>query len=86
MTVTGVNDPGDLYSFLTIGVVILVVLWLVVFVVRKLIGVALIAALVVGAWFLWNDPSILGAAFETVLGHVDQWRRGEALPYDSPRW
>jgi hypothetical protein len=86
MAVIEANLPDDFYSWLVTGVVILIVLWLVVFVVRKLIGVALIAALVVGAWLVWNDPSILRAAGETVLQHVDQWRHGEAPSYESPRW
>jgi hypothetical protein len=80
------NVPVDFYSWLVMGIGLLVVMWLVVFVVRKLIGVALIAVVVVGAWLVWNDPSILRAAGETVLEHVEQLRRGEAPSYDSPRW
>ena len=40
--------PEDIYSMLTTGLVVLVVLWLVMFVVRKLVGIALALALVFG--------------------------------------
>lgn len=40
--------PQDIYATLVTGAVVLVVLWLATFVVRKLIGVALAAALVLG--------------------------------------
>jgi hypothetical protein len=86
LNVIEANVPVDFYSWLVIGIGLSVVMWLVVFVVRKLIGMALIAVLVVGAWLVWNDPNILGAAGETVLDHVGQLRRGDAPSYDSPRW
>ncbi|SFB59349.1 hypothetical protein SAMN03159496_05512 [Rhizobium sp. NFR07] len=80
------NLPDDFYSLLITGAVILAVLWLVVFILRKVVSVALIAALVVGGWFVWNDPSILRTAGDTVLEHVDQWRQVEAPSGERPRW
>lgn len=56
-----VHIPTDIYSLVVIGVVGVVAVWLLFFLVRKLIALALIAAVVVGAWMLWNDPSFLGA-------------------------
>jgi hypothetical protein len=56
------------------GAVVLIVLWLASFVVRKLIGLALAAALVFGGWMVWNDPSLLQTAQDKVLTYVDQWR------------
>lgn len=49
----------NLYSLMGTGVVAAVVLWLVVFVVRKLIGVALLTAVAIGGWMVWNDPVLL---------------------------
>ena len=68
--------PQDIYATLVTGVVVLVVLWLATFVVKNLIGVGLAAALVFGGWVVWNDPSLIQAAQDTVLGYVDQWRDG----------
>ena len=48
------------------GAVALVVLWLVFFVVRKLIGVALVAALVISGWMVWNDPALLQDVFYAI--------------------
>ncbi len=79
------NLPNDIYSSLVTGVVILFGLWLVMLVFRKLVGAALMAGLAIGAWVLWNDPSILRTAGETVVDHVDQWRHADPH-YESPRW
>ncbi|WJH38480.1 hypothetical protein N7E02_07650 (plasmid) [Aliirhizobium terrae] len=79
------NLPDDFYSVLITGAVILAVLWVVVFIIRKLVGGALIAALVVGGWFVWHDPSILRTAGDTVLEHVGQWRQVKAPSSEMPR-
>jgi hypothetical protein len=50
--------------------VALVVLWLVVFVVRKLIGLALVVALLIGAWMVWNDPLLLQDALYAVSDFI----------------
>ncbi len=57
---------SDLYFFLVMGAAALVVLYLVTFVVRKLIGLALVFALIIGSWAVWNDPWLLQDAFQTV--------------------
>lgn len=60
--------PGDLLSLIITGVVVVVVIWLVVFVVRKLIGIALLVALAIGLWMVWNDPGFLNGAADAVSG------------------
>ena len=77
--------PQDIYATLVTGVVVLVVLWLATFVVRKLIGVALAAALVLGGWMVWNDPSLLQTARDTVLAYFHQWRDGSSDD-EERRW
>lgn len=46
-------------------------LWFAFTVVRKLFGLALLAAVAIGAWMLWNDSEMLYSAAETVLDVVD---------------
>lgn len=60
------NIETDIYSLIVMGAVALAVLWLVFFVVRKLIGVTLVAALVIGAWMVWNDPALLQDVFYAI--------------------
>ncbi|MCF6368509.1 hypothetical protein [Rhizobium halophilum] len=60
--------PDDLYSLIITGVIAVVVLWLVVFVVRKLIGIALLTALAIGVWMVWNDPDLLNWTADSMLG------------------
>ncbi|CAD7023187.1 hypothetical protein REJC140_00122 [Pseudorhizobium endolithicum] len=63
--------PDDLYSLIITGVIAVVVLWLVVFVVRKLIGVALLIALAIGLWMVWNDSSALGHWADTIIKYLN---------------
>jgi len=44
-----------------LGVVAIVAVWLVFSVVRKALGLALLAALIIGGVVLWNDPDLLHA-------------------------
>ena len=60
--------PGDLLSLIITGVVAVVVISLVVFVVRKLVGIALLVALAIGLWMVWNDPGFLNGAADAVSG------------------
>jgi hypothetical protein len=55
------------------GAVALVALWLVFFAVRKLIGVALVAALVIGAWMVWNNPALLQEAFYAISDFLSDY-------------
>lgn len=54
-----------------LGLVGLVVVWLVFSLIRKMFGLVLLAALVVGGFVLWNDPqlqaSVIGMARD-ILG------------------
>jgi hypothetical protein len=42
-----------------LGVVAVVVVWLVFSVLRKVVGLSLLAALALCAWLLWSDPEVL---------------------------
>ena len=39
----------------------MVVLWLIFSVLRKVMGIAIVIALAVGAWVVWNNPELLAA-------------------------
>lgn len=78
--------PEDITSLLVMAVVALVVIWLVMFVVRKLIGIALIAAVVIGGFMVWQDPSLLRTAQDTAIGYYEHWRYGAPAENEGPRW
>ncbi|MCF6371063.1 hypothetical protein [Rhizobium halophilum] len=59
--------PDDLYSLIITGVIVVVVIGFVYFVVRKLIGVALLVALAIGVWMVWNDPALLQQWADAVM-------------------
>lgn len=50
--------------------IVVVALWLAFTVVRKLFGLALLAAVAIGAWMLWNDPQMLYSAVDAVSDAV----------------
>ncbi|MDP9835429.1 ABC-type bacteriocin/lantibiotic exporter with double-glycine peptidase domain [Neorhizobium huautlense] len=77
--------PEDIYSLLVMVVIALVAIWLVMFVVRKLIGIAIIAGLVIGGFMIWQDPSLLRTAQDTALDYYDQWQNGPPAN-EQPRW
>jgi len=52
-------------------VVAAVVLWFIFTVVRKLFVLALLVALAVGAWMIWDDPALLLDAWRAVTGPFD---------------
>ena len=58
------------YSPVIIGLIVVVALWLAFTVVRKLFGLALLAAVGIGAWMLWNDPQMLYSAVDAVSDAV----------------
>ena len=51
----------DDITLIGLGIAAIVVLWLVFSLVRKVFGLALIAALALGAWMLWTNPGLRGA-------------------------
>ncbi|MBB6182446.1 hypothetical protein [Pseudorhizobium flavum] len=65
--------PDSLYSLIISGVVSVLVLWLVFFVVRKLIGAALLVALAMGIWMVWNDPGLLQQWLDAVKEVFDSY-------------
>lgn len=77
MYISELKIPEDITSMLIAGVVVLVVLWLVMFVVRKLVGIALMAALIIGSWIIWHDPALLQSVQEKAFDYYDQWRSDE---------
>lgn len=50
--------PTDMSSLLVLGIGAAILLWLVFSVMKKLFGVALIAALVFGGYMLWTNPDL----------------------------
>ncbi|MCJ8521542.1 glucose dehydrogenase [Pseudorhizobium tarimense] len=61
------------YSFIITGVIAVVVLWLVFFVVRKLIGFALLVTLAIGVWAVWNDPVLLQEWAYALMGFFSSY-------------
>lgn len=57
------TDPSTLMA-LAVGAALLV--WLIFSVIRKLFGLALIAALAFGAYLLWTNPELLNQAMGVV--------------------
>ena len=64
---------SDLMSLIILAAVGAAVLWLVFFVARKLFGFALLVAIAVGAWIIWNDPAVLQKWFEAVMDVVNTY-------------
>jgi hypothetical protein len=65
--------PSDLMSVIILAAVAAAVLWLVFFVARKLFGIALLVAVAIGAWMIWNDPAVLQKWFEAVMAVVNTY-------------
>lgn len=64
---------SDLMSLIILAAVGAAVLWLVFFVARKLFAFALLVAITVGAWMIWNDPAVLQKWFEAVMDVVNTY-------------
>ncbi len=69
---------------LAVGAVIAI--WLAMFVVRRLIGIALVATLMIGAVMIWQNPAVLGTVQDTAVRYYDQWRYGPTGSDHQPRW
>ncbi len=52
----------DVYGMIGLGLGALLLVWLVFSIIRKMIGLALIAALAFGAWFVWTNPGLRAQA------------------------
>ncbi|NTF30762.1 hypothetical protein [Rhizobium skierniewicense] len=78
--------PEDVGSMLVMAVFAVIAIWLVTFVVRKLIGVALLAAVVIGGLIVWQNPAVLGTAQDTAMRYYDQWHDGGKSDDGQRRW
>lgn len=58
--------PTDMSSLLVLGIGAAILLWLVFSVVKKLFGLALIAALVFGGYMLWTNPDLQQRALDLI--------------------
>lgn len=58
--------PTDMSSVLVLGIGAAILLWLVFSVMKKLFGVALIAALVFGGYMLWTNPDLQQRALDLI--------------------
>jgi nicotinamide riboside transporter PnuC len=77
--------PEDFYSIWVMAIVVVIAIWLVMFVVRKLIGVALVSALIIGGLMVWQNPAVLRSAQDTAAHYYDQWRYGATADEDQRR-
>ena len=58
--------PTDTSTLLALGIGAAILVWLVFSLVKKLFGLAIIAALAFGAYMLWANPDLLRRAMEMV--------------------
>lgn len=58
--------PTDPSSLIVLGVGAVILAWLIFSVIKKLFGVALVAALAFGGYMLWTNPDLLRRAMEMV--------------------
>lgn len=56
----------DTYGMIGLGFGVLLLVWLVFSIIRKMIGLALLASLAFGAWFVWTNPG-LRAQLQAIL-------------------
>ncbi len=78
--------PEDIGSILMMAVFAVIGIWLVMFVVRKLIGIALLAAVVIGGLMVWHNPSMLLTAQDTATRYYEEWHYGGVSNGDPQRW
>lgn len=78
--------PDDFYSMIVLAIFAIVMIWLVLFVVRKLIGAAIVAGIVIGGFMVWQDPTVLHTAQDTAFRYYEQWRYGAPAESEQPRW
>lgn len=70
--------PNDVYSLLLTGAAAIVAVWFAFFILRKLIGVAVLAVVLVGGLMAWYDPSTLRSAQHFATSAYDQWRYSDS--------
>ncbi|MBO0134140.1 hypothetical protein [Agrobacterium burrii] len=67
------------------GVGALIAIFIVIFFIRKIVGMVVIATLIIAGWILWSDPALLKSGQETVFRYLDEWQHGSP-DEDRPRW
>ncbi|NTE85270.1 hypothetical protein [Agrobacterium rubi] len=77
--------PEDIGSILMMAVFAVIGIWLVMFVVRKLIGIALVAAVIIGGLMVWQNPSMLLHAQDTATRYYAEWHDGGVSKGDPQR-
>ncbi len=78
--------PEGSYSTLVIGIAVVIVVWLMMYVVRKLIGIVLGAGIIVGAFLIWQDPALLWTVQHTASDYYSQWRNEASTQEEQQRW
>lgn len=58
----------DNYTMIGLGFAALLVVWLVFSLIRKIMGMALLATLALGAYLIWVNPDLRASVFTTVMG------------------
>lgn len=58
--------PTDMSSLLVLGIGAAILLWLVFSVMKKLFGLALVAALAFGGYMLWTNPDLQQRALDLI--------------------
>lgn len=61
--------PTDPLTLMGLGIGAVVVIWLIFSVVKKIVGIAIVLALVAGGWFLWTNPQYLAP----IIAYVRQY-------------
>lgn len=61
--------PTDPLTLMGLGIGAVVIIWLVFSVVKKMVGIAIVLALVVGGWFLWTNPQHL----QPIIAYIRQF-------------
>tara|TARA_R110002020_G_scaffold327591_3_gene543526 strand:+ start:486 stop:686 length:201 start_codon:yes stop_codon:yes gene_type:complete len=65
--------PTDNLTLIALCLGGLLIVWLVFSLIRKVFGLLLLAALVVGAYVLWTNPAMLRGLLDTIGGFTG-WR------------
>jgi hypothetical protein len=66
--------PSDSYMLIGLGCAALLAVWLVFSLVKKIFGLALLAALALGLFVLWNNPAMLHQLIAFASGVVGAQR------------
>lgn len=61
--------PTDPLTLMGLGIGAVVIIWLVFSVVKKMVGIAIVLALVAGGWFLWTNPQHL----QPIVAYIRQY-------------